>query len=241
MACGRYDGNTVTHTLFDMAAALSSLVMTILVHRWRLTEATLKIEHAGAGYVLVLLAGAAAGGFGLGTLNLRLSGDPGVARSVVGALAGAIVAIELFKWRSDIKGSTGLIFVPAFATTVAVGRWGCFLAGTEDGTYGTPTTLPWAHDFGDGVLRHPVQLYESFAMLAFLFIALILLARRNDFFLRNGFYVMVLYYAGQRFFWEFMKPYGTLLGPLNLFHLVCAGLALYACVMMRTPHERQPA
>jgi hypothetical protein len=59
--------------------------------------------------------------------------------------------------------------------------------------------------------------------------------------MRNGFYLMVLFYAGQRFLWEFLKPYGTLFGPFNLFHLVCAGLALYAWLMMRKPDERQAA
>ena len=33
-------------------------------------------------------------------------------------------------------------------------------------TYGTATTLPWAVDFGDGVPRHPTQLYEiAFVLL----------------------------------------------------------------------------
>ena len=27
----------------------------------------------------------------------------------------------------------------------------------------------------------------------------------------------------QRFLWEFLKPYQTLLGPFNLFHFICAG------------------
>ena len=91
-----------------------------------------------------------------------------IARSIVGALAGAIAAIELFKAVRGIRGSTGLIFVPAFATTVMVGRWGCFLSGLEDETHGTPTSLPWGVDLGDGMMRHPVQLYESFTMGLFL-------------------------------------------------------------------------
>ena len=115
--------------------------------------------------------GAIAGGYGAGTLNLWLSGEPGFGRSIVGALAGAIIAIELFKWRKGIRGSTGLIFVPAFATSVVIGRIGCYLSGIEDNTYGLPTALPWGHDFGDGILRHPVQLYESLSMLFFLAVA----------------------------------------------------------------------
>ena len=35
-------------------------------------------------------------------------------------------------------------------------------------------------------------------------------------------------YAAQRFLWEFIKPYGTVIGPFNLFHLICLGLLAYA-------------
>ena len=220
------------HTVFDLLAACAALGMTLFVYNWRLKAAGQKIDSAGPLYGVALLAGAAIGGFGAGTLNLWLSGEPGFGRSIVGALAGAIAAVEIFKRVRGISGSTGLIFVPAFATSVMVGRWGCHFAGLDDKTYGTATTLPWGRDFGDGVLRHPVQLYESFTMAAFLILALVMIGRRNDVFLRNGFYLLVLVYAGQRFVWEFLKPYGTVAGPFNLFHLLCAGLVIYSIAMI---------
>lgn len=226
-----FPGATV-HTVFDLLAALAATGMTLIVYRWRLSAAAAKIESAGHFYALALIAGAAIGGFGAGTLNLWLSGLPGVGRSIVGALGGAIAGVELYKLTKGMTGSTGLIFVPAFATSIAVGRWGCFLSGLEDQTHGTPTALPWGHDFGDGVMRHPVQLYESFTMAAFLVVALILIGRRDAWFLRNGFYAMVLVYAGQRFLWEFLKPYGTVLGPFNLFHFICGGLVIYSGIMI---------
>jgi phosphatidylglycerol---prolipoprotein diacylglyceryl transferase len=228
----------IAHTVFDFLAVLSSMVVTMVCYRWRLRDAAQRIESLGAAYAIALVGGAVTGGFGAGTLNLWLSGMPGIGRSIVGALAGAIAAIEIFKWRRGIRQSTGLVFVPAFATTVGVGRIGCYLSGIADNTYGTPTTLPWAHDFGDGVLRHPVQLYESVSMLAFLAMALLLLARREPFFMRNGFYLLVLYYAAQRFLWEFLKPYGQLAGPFNLFHFICAALFCYSFFMMGRPHGR---
>ena len=211
---------------------MASEVMTAVCYRWRLSDAAARMETIGAAYAFVLVSGAVAGGYGAGTLNLWLSGEPGFGRSIVGALAGAIAAIEIFKWRKGIRGSTGLIFVPAFATSVIIGRIGCYLSGIEDNTYGLLTTLPWGHDFGDGMPRHPVQLYESFSMLLFLVVALILLARRQAFFMRNGFYLMVLFYSVQRFVWEFLKPYGSLVGPFNLFHFICAGLCCYSIGMM---------
>jgi phosphatidylglycerol---prolipoprotein diacylglyceryl transferase len=229
------------HTLFDLLAAASALTMTVVVYRWRLFDAGQRIESAGMGYALALVAGAAVGGFGAGTLNLWLSGVPGIGRSIVGALAGAIAAIEIFKAKKGIRGSTGLIFVPAFATSVLVGRWGCFLSGIEDQTHGIPTALPWGHDFGDGVARHPVQLYESFVMAVFLAVALVLIGGRNRYFMRSGFYLLVLVYGAQRFLWEFLKPYGAVTGPFNLFHFICLGLMIYSLVMIgRARDEHGP-
>lgn len=227
------------HAWFDLAAATAAACMTIACFFWRLRDAAVRIEHAGVGYAVALVAGAAAGGFTAGTANLWLSGDPGVARSILGALAGAIAAIEWYKRVRGISGSTGIIFVPAFCTTVAIGRWGCFHSGLTDHTHGTPAGIPWAHDFGDGIPRHPVQLYESAAMAAFLAYAIVMLARRDAFFMRSGFYLMVLWYAAQRFCWEFLKPYAPLLGPLNLFHLICLGLIAYALVMMTHVQKTQ--
>ena len=51
--------------------------------------------------------------------------------------------------------------------------------------------------------------------------------------MRNGFYLLVLIYGAQRFAWEFLKPYGAVLGPFNLFHFICAGLVIYSAVMMQ--------
>ena len=35
---------------------------------------------------------------------------------------------------------------------------------------------------------------------------------------------MIIFYAAQRYLWEFLKPYPAVLGPLNLFHLLMMGL-----------------
>jgi prolipoprotein diacylglyceryltransferase len=160
---------------------------------------------------------------------------------VVGALAGAIAGVELYKRHRGLTGSTGLIFVPGLAVSIMIGRFGCFFSGLGDHTHGSATRLPWGHDFGDGVLRHPVQIYESAAMAAFLVFAFTMLARRDPWFMRNGFYAFVLWYATTRFLWEFMKPYAAMVGPLNVFHLTCLALIAYALSMMRSVHERAAA
>jgi hypothetical protein len=38
---------------------------------------------------------------------------------------------------------------------------------------------------------------------------------------------MIIFYACQRFLWEFLKPYPAVLGPLNVFHLLMLGLLIY--------------
>lgn len=221
------------HLIFDLLAAAVAAALTLIVHHLWLRDLPRHPLRAGDGYFLALGAGIALGSYGLGSLNLWLSGVPMAGRSVLGALAGGIVAVELYKARRGITGSTGLIFVPTFAALVAVGRIGCALSGLEDNTYGTPTTLPWGHDFGDGIPRHPVALYESLTMAGFLAAALIAIARRSPLFLTRGFYLMVGFYALQRFGWEFLKPYAPVLGPLNVFHLTALGLMAYAAVMLR--------
>jgi prolipoprotein diacylglyceryltransferase len=184
-------------------------------------------------YVAAGSLGATLGAYLAGSVNLWLTGIGGIGRSIEGALGGGIIAIEILKARSGIRGSTGLRFVAPLAAAIAVGRIGCFLAGLDDMTYGTATTLPWGVDFGDGVTRHPVQLYESVTMAAFLAVFISLLQRGNEAVLRTGFYLFVGVYAGQRFVWEFLKPYGTLVGPFNLFHLISITLVAYALLFAR--------
>jgi len=155
-------------------------------------------------------------------------------KTIVTGLAGAYLAVELTKLTLDIRVKTGDSFAVPIALALAVGRWGCFFNGC---CHGTPTGLPWAVDFGDGVSRHPVQLYESLAMLVFLGAFLWALRARSPLVLRHGFYLFVAWYGAQRFVWEFLKPYPRLLGPLNLFHVACLALLLYAAFMMRLNHE----
>lgn len=87
-------------------------------------------------------------------------------KTVVGGLAGGLIAVELVKWRIGVREATGDLFAVPLALGMAIGRIGCFLAGLDDRTYGVATTLPWGVDFGDGVRRHPTQIYEIIFALA---------------------------------------------------------------------------
>ena len=56
----------------------------------------------------------------------------------------------------------------------------------------------------------------------------------------NGFYLAVGFYGAQRFVWEFIKPYGALIGPFTLFHLLSAAIVAYAIVMIATAPSPTP-
>ncbi len=233
------------HAIFDVAAWCAAGVAIWWLSRARGLQ--FPQQSFELSYIAALMFGAGLGAYLFGTLNLWFSGMPGIARSVEGALAGGIFAIELYKWRAGISLRTGARFALPLAVGIAVGRLGCYFAGLDDFTYGTPTTLPWGHDFGDGILRHPVQLYESLAMAAFAVFYVLAVLNRNSFIVTNGFYLALAFYGLQRFTWEFLKPYGTLIGPLSLFHLLSLAVLIYAAVMLatapnvRVKHERATA
>ena len=225
------------HLAFDLLAWLCAWLASLAVTRLGLSATRARSPFTDPGYFTALGLGAIVGAVLFGSINMRTAGFLQLGHSIAGAIVGGIAAVELFKWFKGIRGSTGAQFVVPLAVGIAVGRWGCFLAGLPDYTYGTPTGMPWGVDFGDGVPRHPVQLYESFSMLAFLIIYLMGVARRLPFFQGQGFYLFVGYYALQRFVWEFFKPYPTLLGPLNLFQVLCTILLCYSIFMMSRNHD----
>ncbi|MCB0309533.1 MAG: prolipoprotein diacylglyceryl transferase, partial [Bdellovibrionales bacterium] len=160
--------------------------------------------------------------------------------SVAGALFGGIFSTEIYKWLKGVRGSTGSLFVPSLALGIAIGRLGCFFSGLVDHTYGIATNLPWAINFGDSIFRHPVQLYESLSMFIFFWIYVALRKQKPFLASQIGFYLFIMYYASQRFLWEFYKPYARVWGKMNLFHLVCLGLIFYAalCIFYRRHYAR---
>jgi prolipoprotein diacylglyceryltransferase len=199
-----------------------------------------RLAHiAGPGYFFSLATGAVPGAWLAGSFNTFRGLAASLSHSVVGALAGAIIGVEIYKMVRGMKDSTGGIFVGPFSLGVTIGRWGCLFAGLPDFTYGTPTTLPWGVDLGDGVARHPVQIYESLAMAVFLAVYLLALVRRRRWAYRRSFYAMVAWYGAQRFVWEFLKPYPTLLGPFNIFHAICLGISVYGCVFFIRDLQRE--
>jgi phosphatidylglycerol:prolipoprotein diacylglycerol transferase len=90
-----------------------------------------------------------------GFLSGRAWFDSG--KTLVLGLAGGYFGVEAAKWALQIHTKTGDSFAAPVAAAVGVGRLACFSAGC---CHGTVTDLPWGVDFGDGLRRHPTQLYE---------------------------------------------------------------------------------
>ena len=81
-----------------------------------------------------------------------------------GLIAGSIAVIVMTRRHDLPLGRVAGAMAAPLSVAYGIGRIGCFLAG--DGTYGTPTDLPWGMAFPTGVVPvdvpvHPVQLYEA--------------------------------------------------------------------------------
>lgn len=218
------------HVVGDLAAWAVAFLTARSAWHQRLSRVDRLAGVAGPSYFVTLALGAAAGAWGFGSLNSLAGPVPTLSHSIAGALAGGIIAVELWKWRHGVVQSTGGPFVLPLALGIAIGRWGCLFTGLPDQTYGSPTGLPWAVDLGDGIGRHPVQIYESLAMALFALVYAVALQHGARWARTSAFHWLIIVYAAQRFCWEFLKPYPPVVGPFNLFHLLCMGMITYGCV-----------
>jgi phosphatidylglycerol---prolipoprotein diacylglyceryl transferase len=154
-------------------------------------------------------------------------------KTVVGALLGGLIGVELTKFRLGVTQSTGDVFVYPLLAGISVGRIGCFLTGLSDQTYGIATQLPWGVDFGDGIPRHPTQLYE----VGFLVLLAIGLRLSQGLNLRNGqlFQLFLAAYLSFRFLIDFLKPDFHSLVGMSMIQLACL-LGLVYCLRQLFPH-----
>jgi phosphatidylglycerol:prolipoprotein diacylglycerol transferase len=189
----------------------------------------------------------AAGGAALGARTLAWLANPQAAydlpsvllggKTIVGGLIGGLIGVELVKLAMGIRRSTGDLYAPALAVAIAIGRIGCLLTGIADDTSGTPTSMPWGMDLGDGVPRHPTQIYEI-VVLAAMVVPLWRLARRTMAVaavqddahrpaqagvLREGdaFKAFMVGYLGLRLVVDFLKPYPAVFLGLGVLQWAC--------------------
>ncbi len=175
------------------------------------------------------LLGALAGMPEVGFVGALARGD----KTIVGALIGGTAGVELAKRLTGIAGRTGDEVVLPLGLGLAVGRLGCFLSGLDDRTHGVPTALPWGIDLGDGITRHPVQLYEA----AFVVAALALLAwrkRARPYIQGDLFRGFIVLYLTFRFAVDFLKPFPAAPLGVTAIQLACLlGAAFYAPAALR--------
>jgi phosphatidylglycerol---prolipoprotein diacylglyceryl transferase len=158
---------------------------------------------------------------------LALLVSPG-GKTIVGGLLGGWIAVETVKKLRGIRNRTGDLFTLPLCIGIAIGRLGCMMAGLADNTYGKPTSLPWGVDFGDGVSRHPLQLYE----ILFLILLAFWLSRPAEWSDGSRFRVFLAAYLGWRFLIDFLKPQ-PLIASLNLIQWACvAGLVVLATTFL---------
>jgi prolipoprotein diacylglyceryltransferase len=197
--------------------------------RWLLLAATALGALAGS-RILGLLEQAPR--LGLHWSSLLLPGG----KTIVGGLLGGWLSVEIAKLLLHIRSRTGDLYAIPLCLGIAIGRIGCFAAGLADDTYGTPTTLPWGSDFGDGIRRHPTQLYEL-VFLLLLAAVLLWFSHRPH---RNGalFRIFMAAYLTWRLLIDFIKPQPLVHG-LNMIQWAClAGLCAVTIGMF--PDRDQP-
>ncbi|HVS51030.1 MAG TPA: prolipoprotein diacylglyceryl transferase family protein [Opitutaceae bacterium] len=147
-------------------------------------------------------------------------------KTIAGGLLGGWAGVEVAKKICGVARSTGDTFVWPLAVGTALGRLGCFFTGLDDHTYGVATSLPWSVDFGDGVPRHPTQLYEAIFVLL-LASAIAVGGARRAWPVGARFRLYVAGYFAFRFGVEFLKPRETPVAGLSAIQLASlAGVIL---------------
>jgi len=128
-------------------------------------------------------------------------------KTIMLGLAGGYFGVEAGKWYGGVRVGTGDSFAVAIPAAVAIGRVACFTNGC---CYGVATSLRWGVDFGDGIVRHPTQLYESLFHLG---CAAVLAALRRDGLLAGHLFKLYLItYSVYRFATEWIRPEAKLWG-----------------------------
>ena len=100
------------------------------------------------------------------------------------------------------------------------------------------TRLPWGVNFGDGVLRHPTQLYEALFVLVLFFYAL---AMKERFAPGVLFRLFVIGYFTWRFLIEFIRVNPIAAAGLTYYQLVSVAVVIYyGTRMVLGARERSP-
>jgi phosphatidylglycerol---prolipoprotein diacylglyceryl transferase len=157
-------------------------------------------------------------------------------KTVLGGFLGGLAGVEIIKKSMGETRASGDLFVYPILLALCIGRIGCFSMGVYEQTYGLPTTWLTGMNLGDGMLRHPVALYEI-GFLTLLWIALIQTAKKHALQAGALFKLFMIAYLFFRFVLEAFKPvyyYPFGLSAIQVFGLL--GLLYYAPYIIH-PHK----
>lgn len=151
-----------------------------------------------------------------------------------GFTGGLLAGVALIRMRKLPLLPVLAAAAPALAIGHAIGRIGCFLVGDD---YGTPSDLPWAVAFPEGlpptlIRVHPTQLYESIAL--FVIGGGLLYLRRRACTDRVVFGVYLLSVGMARFLIEFVRVNARVIGPLTIAQLAAACAAIAGVWLLST-------
>ena len=149
-------------------------------------------------------------------------------KTVLGGFIGGLFTVELVKKLLGETQASGDLYVYPIILALIIGRIGCFSMGVYEETYGIQTSLPWGINLGDGLLRHPVTLYEIIFLLL-LWVMIINIEKKWQ--LENGarFKIFLIFYITFRFILDFIKPHYTFDIGLSTIQITCiAGFIWYA-------------
>lgn len=158
-------------------------------------------------------------------------------KTIVGGLLGGWIGIEIAKKAMGITSSTGDLCVYPLILGMCIGRIGCFFTGLSDNTCGVRTQLPWGVDYGDGIPRHPTQIYEILFLIGLGTALWIKRASLTTAGLKFRWFMVG--YLSFRFYIDFFKPHWTLFGGLSGIQWGCL-VALVFCAYSLMKISEQP-
>lgn len=228
---------STVHAAFDVlayAGANAAFYVTSRKERssepWS-TRLLLSLGAFGMGIVLSRVAVQLEGGIP-GSWEAFCTGFASGGKTIVGAMLGGVLGVKLVKiWLRRSRGdgerlSFGDGMVLPITVGLVIARTGCLLAGMDDDTYGIATTLPWGWDYGDGIARHPTQIYEIVGILAVTGTIVSLWKR----FTRPGdrFKWFLLGFFALRFFIELVRIHPDPYMGMSIYQVLCVIGAVWA-------------
>ena len=149
-------------------------------------------------------------------------------KTVLGGFLGGLWGVEITKILIGEKHSSGDLFTYPIVLALIIGRIGCFSMGVYEETYGIPTHFFTGMDLGDGIMRHPVALYELFFLILF-WLVQIQLEKLVHFSNGARFKIFMIVYLLFRFLLDFIKPHYSFSFGLSTIQITCIlGLLYYA-------------